>query len=100
MTDRADSPDSAEGRSYCPEIVLYLDGKCAPKIARFRGPNFSFLNVWLRARLARPLKDSMKNFAARLFKRVDNPNSILRHFLSIAQTRLNRQKEGDAGSKF
>lgn len=48
MTDRADCSDSAEGRSYCPEIVLYLDGKCAPKIAGFRGPNFSFLSVWLR----------------------------------------------------
>lgn len=93
MTDRADSPDSAEGRSYCPEIVLYL-GKCAPKIARFRGLNFSFLSVWLRARLARPLKDSMKNFAARLFKHEQTtPNSILRHFLPTAQTRLSGRKK-------
>lgn len=47
MTDWTNSSDSAEGRSYCPEIVLYLDGKCGPKITRFRGLDFSFFNVWL-----------------------------------------------------
>lgn len=96
MTDWTNS-DLAEGRSYCPEIVLYLDGKCGPKITRFHGLDFSFLNVWLVSEIG--LRRIRRKTALRsLYPSINTGRQAIFHFfLSLTKAIYKLGEEGDQG---